>query len=140
MDRISRDQMLMEIAYVMAKRSTCSRLHVGAVISFYSRIVSTGYNGNLSGAQHCTHTEADGDTPCTSTIHAELNAILWAARKGSIPLARTTMYVTASPCYRCAQAIVNTGITEVCYDKPFRDPLGLDVLEASGIKVRQVSL
>ena len=132
--------MLMEIAHIMAKRSTCSRLHVGAVISFYSRIVSTGYNGNLSGSQHCEHTEADKNVPCTSTIHAELNAILWAARKGAIPLARTTIYVTDSPCYRCAQAIVNTGIVEVCYDKPYRDPLGLDILHDAGVKVRQVSI
>lgn len=57
MERISRDQMLMEIAEIVAKRGTCNRLQVGAVISKGGRIISTGYNGVPSGLPHCEHHE-----------------------------------------------------------------------------------
>ena len=55
--RISRDEMLMEVAHVTAKRGTCSRLQVGAVISRDGRILVTGYNGAPAGLPHCTHEE-----------------------------------------------------------------------------------
>src|SRR5690606_31450058 len=55
MARISRDDMLMEIAQVVAQRGTCTRLQVGAVISRDGRIITTGYNGAPSGLPHCDH-------------------------------------------------------------------------------------
>lgn len=53
--RITRDEMLMEVAHVVARRGTCSRLQVGAVFAQDGRIVATGYNGAPRGMPHCTH-------------------------------------------------------------------------------------
>lgn len=55
MERVSRDEMLLGVAKVVALRGTCSRLRVGAVVSRDGRIISTGYNGAPSGLPHCDH-------------------------------------------------------------------------------------
>lgn len=53
--RISREQMLMEVAAVVARRGTCSRAQVGVVFAKEGRILATGYNGAPAGMDHCVH-------------------------------------------------------------------------------------
>ena len=53
--RITREGMLMEVAQLVAKRGTCSRLQVGAVFAKDGRIVATGYNGAPRWVPHCRH-------------------------------------------------------------------------------------
>jgi dCMP deaminase len=132
--RISRDRMMMKIAHAVAERSTCSRLHVGAVIARDSRAVSTGYNGNPAGMPHCQHV---GDDPCKNAVHAEANAIAFAARHGA-PTEGAEMFTTHQPCLKCAQLIVNSGIVRVVYDFPYRVLDGLDLLNVLGIPCKQV--
>jgi dCMP deaminase len=55
LERISRDEYLMEVAHVVARRGTCSRLQVGVVFAREGRIVATGYNGAPPGIDHCVH-------------------------------------------------------------------------------------
>lgn len=117
--RISRNQMLMEMATIVSKRSTCLRLQVGAVIALQGRILSMGYVGAPSGMPHCTPDICNDKSPCERTIHAEANAIAFAAREG-IRLQGSTMYCTHSPCMSCAKLILNTGIVEVIYLLPYR--------------------
>jgi len=69
-------------------------------------------------------------------IHAEVNAISFAARYG-IPLEGTTMYITMSPCSECAKAIVQAGIKEVVYYTEYKDTNGISFLKENGVKVRQ---
>ena len=45
------------------------------------------------------------------------------------------MYVTVSPCRACAKLIINAGISEVIYDRPYRDDSGIQLLLKNGIKV-----
>lgn len=122
MNRITRHQMWMEMAGVAAKRSTCYRGNVGAIIvSPDHKVVSVGYNGPPSGDPHCTglsceRTESGG---CLRSVHAEVNAIMRAPKrrfpKGS------SMYCTYSPCAACTQAILNEPrITSVYYQIPYR--------------------
>lgn len=154
--RISRDQLYMGIAELLAQRSTCLRGHVGALVVVEHRIVSTGYNGAPSGQPDCTEVGCDelilyslvpaaredpvdryieAELGCQRAIHAELNAIVWAARHG-IKVSGGHMYSTYAPCKNCAQAILAAGIAEFTYKKPYR--LGrLDILEAAGIKIVQ---
>lgn len=58
MERISREQMLMEVAQVVARRGTCSRAQVGVVFARDGRILATGYNGAPPGMAHCVHESA----------------------------------------------------------------------------------
>lgn len=73
--RTTRPQMFMEIAHAVARRSTCMRLNVGAVIVQGRSIVSIGYNGAPSGAPHCLGNACPGKLVCRETIHAEDNAL-----------------------------------------------------------------
>lgn len=131
MSRPSREDMLTEIAFVVAKRSTCNRLNVGAVIALEARVLSMGYNGPPSGIEHCQHENGE---PCAQAVHAEANAIVFAARHG-IPTQCTQLYVTHMPCLACAQLIINAGIVELFYSRPYRDQAGLDLLRSAGIDI-----
>lgn len=137
MERIERDQMFMEIAHVLAKRGNCGRGKVGALITRAHRIISTGYNGPLRGAADCSKEVCDLDSKCTRAIHAELNAILFAAREG-ISVWDSTIWCTHSPCENCAKYIIQAGIRRVKYDLKY-DETGIAILNKAGIKVEQVN-
>lgn len=131
--RISRDQMMMDIARTVARRGTCSRLQVGAVVSRDGRVLTMGYNGAPAGLEHCNHmmNETEG---CTRAVHAEANAAVWAARNG-VRVEGADLYVTHMPCLACASLIVNAGIRRVFYEKPYRITLGVDLLREAGVLV-----
>lgn len=134
--RITRDEMLMEIARIVARRSTCNRAQVGAVVAQDGRIVSTGYAGAPSGLPHCSPETCNTSAPCTRTVHAEAGAISYAARSG-IRLEGATLYCTHCPCIDCAKLIINTGIKRVIYDQAYRKTEGLELLRTVGIIVEQ---
>ena len=111
----------MDIAYLVSSRSTCDRKHVGAVIVRDRNILSTGYNGSMSGVMHCDDIGHDiEDGHCVRTIHAEVNAIAQAAKHG-INISGATMYVTASPCWNCFKLIANSGIKRIIYAEKYGD-------------------
>lgn len=138
MDRISRDFALMSVALIMAKRTTCQRKQVGAVLAKEGRILSTGYAGAPAGHPHCSSV-CDLSQPCTRTVHAEANAIAFAAKVG-IATDGATLYTTVSPCIDCAKLIVNAGISKVIYFEKYRVMDGLILLSDSGILVEQSNL
>jgi dCMP deaminase len=149
-ERITRDEMLMSMAKISALRGTCSRASVGVVIARDGRILSTGYNGAPSGVTHCDHTcdcrsldytgghlhapVCNSEQPCLVAVHAEANAISWAAR-GGISLLDSTMYVTMSPCRSCAQLIINSGVNRIIIDQWYRDPAGVTLLASVGMEI-----
>jgi dCMP deaminase len=94
-------------------RSSCDRGKSGALIVFRNRIVATGYVGSPPGQPHCDEVgHLMRDNHCIRTTHAEMNAILQAAKFG-VPIENSIMYCTMIPCYTCAKAIVGTGIFRV---------------------------
>jgi dCMP deaminase len=134
-DRISREELYISMALLMAKRATCQRLSVGCVItSKEHRIIATGYNGPLPSNNHCT--TCDVNQSCNQAVHAEANAIAFAAKEG-ISLKGSILYLTHSPCETCAKLIIQSGISKVVYDKLFRTTEGLGILEENQIEVRQ---
>ncbi|MDE2101517.1 MAG: dCMP deaminase family protein, partial [Patescibacteria group bacterium] len=127
------------MARLVGRRSTCPRARVGAVIVKDGRVISIGYVGSPSGMPHCTEVGCDIDEArggCIRTVHAEANAIAFAAKSG-IEVAGSTIYCTHLPCIDCAKLILNAGIREVVYQHPYRDERGLDLFLRSGrVKVR----
>ena len=101
----------MQVAEVFATRSTCSRAHVGVVIAREGRILTTGYNGAPAGMAHCNHSP-DEVNGCQNAVHAEANAIAYAARYG-ISLEGAELYSTFMPCLACAQLVINAGIQQI---------------------------
>jgi len=131
---------LMRTAFEFSRRSTCNRLSVGSVIARQGRIISTGYNGSPAEMPHCQHPIGDYEqaetTPCTAVVHAEANAICFAARHG-VGVEGAQIYCTHAPCIRCATMIVNCGIEAVYFCREFRDMSGIDLLRAAGLLVTQ---
>jgi dCMP deaminase len=124
------DTYFMDIAAVVAARSTCDRATVGAVIVREKRILTTGFNGSPSGQPHCDEVgHLLVDDHCVRTIHAELNALIQAALHG-ITVHGATCYVTHFPCLGCAKALANVGLVRLVYRDDYRmDPHAVAVLE-----------
>lgn len=122
------DQTLLEVARVMARRGTCSRQRNGAVVALDGRVLTSGYNGAPRGMPHCVHPpDEPRDRGCPYAVHAEANAVAFAARSG-VALAGGTLYVTTTPCVACAQLTINAGITQVVAGQPYRLPDGVNLL------------
>jgi dCMP deaminase len=133
----------MDIASLVAKRSTCTRRAVGAVIVKEKRILSTGYNGAPTGVRHCSETgclRAKLQVPSGERhelcrgIHAEQNAIIQAACYG-ISIKEAILYCTHLPCSICAKMIINAGIKTIYYLSGYADPLSQEMLEEAGVAV-----
>jgi dCMP deaminase len=138
-NRPSWNEYFLNIAHEVAKRSTCERAQVGAVIVLDKRILTTGYNGSPRGLPHCTEVGCLMDNGhCVRTLHAEQNAIIQAALHGVITEG-STIYVTHQPCFICAKTIINAGITEIVYDKEYQDDRSLDFLQQAGVKITAIN-
>lgn len=132
--RPDRESTYMDIALVISNRGTCGRAKVGCVITQDDRIVSTGYNGPPAG-WHCEiRFCGDMTGTCTHAIHAEANAIVFAAKK-RIALEGAKLYCLSSPCVGCAKLIIQAGIKTVLFRDPYRDRAGIDFLSIAGVKV-----
>jgi len=134
----------MDIARLVARRSTCLRRQVGAVMVKDKNILATGYNGTPSGIVHCAETGCLRDQLNVPSgerhelcrgLHAEQNAIIQAARHG-VNIAGSTLYCTNSPCIICTKMLINAGVQQVVYLEGYPDNLSLDMLGESGITVR----
>jgi dCMP deaminase len=131
MSRISREEYYMAIAKISSLRGNCGRLQVGCAIISDGRVIVTGYNGPLKNG--CDLGKCDLNKPCTEAIHAEANAIAFSAKMG-IPLKGSSMYLTHSPCLKCAELIIQAGIAEVVYNEEFRSNEGLLLLRNNNIQ------
>lgn len=139
MDRISWNEYFMAQSELLALRSTCTRLAVGATIVRDKRIIAGGYNGSIAGGVHCID---EGcyviDNHCVRTIHAEMNALLQCAKFG-VPTANADIYVTHFPCLQCCKAIVQAGIKTVYYATEYKNhPYAMELFAQANISVVQV--
>jgi len=134
-ERPSWDEYFLNVAHEVAKRSTCERAQVGAVIVKDKRILTTGYNGSPRGLPHCTEVGCLMDNGhCVRTLHAEQNAIIVAALHGVITEG-ATIYITHQPCFLCAKMIINAGIIQIVYDKEYPDDRAREFLEQAGVEL-----
>lgn len=153
MERISESEMLMGVARVIASRSTCSRANVGALLAVYGRIIATGYNGAPSGMPHCNH-DCDCDhsklmsfrahspqcnslKPCYVSVHAEANAIAFAAKYGTRTQG-SVLYCTLAPCFTCSQLLINAGVSKVVFGDEYRATDGVKLLWDAGVKINRL--
>ena len=129
------DDYFMKHAELAASMSYCKRSQVGAVIVKNERVIGEGRNGTLSGTENCCE-DKDGNSKDT-VVHAELNAIAFAAKYG-IATDNCHLYVTLSPCIECSKAVIQAGITHVFYKDDYRISKGREFLERNGIKVTKI--
>jgi dCMP deaminase len=141
------DEYFMEIATVVAKRSTCLRNQVGAVIVKDKRILSTGYNGAPRNLQHCLeigcirqqNNIASGTRhELCRAVHAEQNAIIQAALHG-VSIEDATVYCTHQPCILCAKMLINAKIKKVVFGTIYPDTEALKFFNKAGVEVQQLT-
>ncbi|MFO0356026.1 MAG: deoxycytidylate deaminase [Sphingobacteriaceae bacterium] len=138
----------MELAEKLATRSHCVKAQVGAVLTKDTRIISLGYNGPPAGTHNCDIEWPEHGCPrdskgsCSLALHAEQNAILYAANN-KMEMKGATLYVTLSPCISCARVIYTVGITKVYFKKSYAqykgipNDEGVDFLKRFGVEVVQ---
>lgn len=115
------DEYFMGFAAAAARRGTCDRKHVGAVIVVDKQVVATGYNGSVRGMPHCDEAGHDMEAGhCVRTIHAEMNAVAQAASRG-VRIEGASIYTTASPCWACFRVLVNAGIRRFIFAEAYRE-------------------
>lgn len=139
--RIDWDQYFMIQAALLASRSTCNRLAVGAVLVRDKRIIGSGYNGSVAGDDHCIDVGCElRDGHCVRTIHAEMNALLQCARFGT-STAGAVLYVTDFPCLQCTKSLLQAGITEINYLRNYHnDDYARKLLRLKQVQLRQIHL
>ena len=138
---LTKNQIRMKQAVETASFSKCCSRKVGAIIVVNDRIVGEGYNGTPKGYVNCDkhfnneYTKEHHDWSLHHEIHAEMNAILWAARKGT-PIEGGIMYSTTKPCKDCTKHIIASGIVGIhyLYKYPYNDDSIIDsFLEENGV-------
>ncbi|MGM9968393.1 MAG: ComE operon protein 2 [Rummeliibacillus sp.] len=139
MERITWNQFFMAQSHLLALRSTCTRLSVGATIVRDKRIIAGGYNGSISGDDHCIDKGCYViDNHCVRTVHAEVNALLQCAKYGT-PTDGADLYVTHFPCLPCTKSIIQAGIKSLYYATDYKNnPYALELLEQAGVEVVHV--
>lgn len=137
------DHYFMQIAKVVASRSTCLRRHVGALLVIDKRILSTGYNGAPTGLKHCAEVgclreklkvpSGERHELCRG-LHAEQNAIIQAAIHG-VAIKGATLYCTHYPCSVCAKMLINAGIKKIFLAENYPDKLAKEIFKEAGIDI-----
>ena len=143
--RPSWEEYFMDITHLVAKRSTCLRRQVGAVLVKDKKILATGYNGAPSGLEHCLDVgclreqlgipSGERHELCRG-LHAEQNAIIQAAYHG-VQIREATLYCTNHPCIICSKMIINAGIQRIIYEVGYADALAKQMLKESRVKVEK---
>jgi len=137
----------MDITRLVAKRSTCLRRQVGAVLVKDKKILATGYNGAPSRIGHCSDVgclrqkqeipSGERHELCRG-LHAEQNAIIQAAYHG-VEIRGASLYCTNHPCIICSKMIINAGIERIVYEDGYADSLSREMLKESGIRLEKFS-
>ena len=147
MKRPSFDEYFMQMALLTARRSTCLRRQVGAVIVKDKHIIATGYNGAPKGLEHCDEIggclreelgvpSGERHELCRA-LHAEQNAIIQAAVLGH-SIKDALMYVTHQPCSICAKMIINAGIKKIIINSGYPDEMSCKLLKEANIEIEQL--
>ena len=141
------DKNFLNIAKELSFASKCVSKQVGAVIVKDGRILSTGYNGTPAGYINCSehwkdeYTKDHHEWSKTYEIHAEMNAIIWAARKG-ISIEGATIYVTLEPCSECSKNLIASGIKRIVYEKSYEHTNSQIIskfLKDNNVQIEQIS-
>lgn len=142
------DQYFMEITSVVAKRSTCLRRQVGAILVKDKHILTTGYNGAPKRLAHCAETgclrqqmgisSGERHELCRA-LHAEQNAMIQAANLG-ISIEGSTLYSTTAPCSLCAKMLINAGVVRVVFAGDYPDERAMEFFQQAGVEVQQLKL
>lgn len=138
--RPSWDEYFLKLAMLASERATCPRMHCGCVLVKDKNVIATGYNGSIPGDDHC---EDVGclvvDNHCQRTNHAEMNALMQAAKHGN-SVNGATAYITNMSCTTCAKALIAAGIVRIVVFSDFHDTLATDFYAKANVKIDKIPM
>lgn len=130
--RLDWDSYFMSIAFLIASRSCCERLHVGCVLVKDTRVISVGYNGFLPKAPHKSMVVNNHEQ---ATVHAEQNAITDCAKRG-VSCENAQAYITHYPCINCFKVLAASGINKIFYYDDYKnDPCVAELAKGAGVDI-----
>jgi len=136
------DEYFLQIAELASTRSTCPRLHVGAVLVRDKKVISTGYNGSPKKTEQCDQAGCrliNGH--CVRTVHAEANTVIQAAYHG-ISTKGSTLYTRYFPCEYCVKVLINAGVERIVFRENYKNidhPFTKKLLRQAKIKLVQLN-
>ena len=140
MKRPNWDEYFLKLAMLASERATCPRLHCGCVLVKNKNVIATGYNGSIPGDDHC---EDAGclivDNHCVRTVHAEMNALIQAARRGHA-VEGAGAYVTNMPCTTCAKALITAGIKRVVVFSNYHDTMAEKFFAKADVAIDRIAI
>jgi len=140
MKRPNWDEYFLKLAMLASERATCPRMHCGCVLVKDKNVISTGYNGSIPGDEHC---EDAGcmmvDNHCVRTVHAEMNALIQAARRGH-GVEGSTAYVTNMPCTTCAKSLITAGVKRVVIFSDYHDTLAEEFFAKAKVSIERIAM
>ncbi|RJR30339.1 MAG: cytidine deaminase [Desulfobacteraceae bacterium] len=146
LERPSWPEYFMAITKLVAKRSTCLRRSVGAILVKEKRILATGYNGAPAGLRHCEEVgclRENSSIPSGTRhelcrgLHAEQNAIIQAAYHG-ISISGAVLFCTNKPCIICSKMLINAGIQEIYFLDGYEDVLSDQMMAEAGVNLKRL--
>ena len=134
------DQYFLKLAMLASERATCPRMHCGCVLVKNKDVVATGYNGSIPGDVHCDDAGClVVDNHCVRTVHAEMNALIQAAKRGHA-IEGATAYVTNMPCTTCAKALITAGIRRVVVFSEYHDTLATEFFAKATVVIDKIPM
>ncbi len=131
------DEYFLKLAMLASERSTCPRMHCGCVLVKNKNVIATGYNGSIPGDDHC---EDAGcllvDNHCVRTVHAEMNALIQAAKRGHA-VEGAAAYVTNMSCTTCAKALISAGVKRIVVFSDYHDTLATEFFKKAKVSVEK---
>ena len=140
MKRPNWDEYFLKLAMLASERATCPRMHCGCVLVKNKNVISTGYNGSIPGDEHC---EDAGcilvDNHCVRTVHAEMNALIQAARGGHA-VEGSTAYITNMPCTTCSKSLITAGVKRVVIFSDYHDTMAEAFFAKAGVTIDRIAM
>lgn len=140
MKRPQWDEYFLKLAMLASERATCPRMHCGCVLVKDKNVISTGYNGSIPGDEHCDEIGCLlVENHCIRTVHAEMNALIQAAKRGHA-IDGATAYVTNMPCTTCAKALITAGIKRVVVFSDYHDTMAIEFFSKGKVKIDKIPI
>ena len=140
MKRPNWDEYFLKLAMLASERATCPRMHCGCVLVKNKNVISTGYNGSIPGDEHC---EDAGcilvENHCVRTVHAEMNALIQAARRGN-SVDGATAYITNMPCTTCSKSLISAGVKRVVIFSDYHDTMAETFFAKAGVTIDRMAM
>jgi dCMP deaminase len=134
------DEYFLKLAMLASERATCPRMHCGCVLVKDKNVIATGYNGSIPGDEHC---EDAGcilvENHCVRTVHAEMNALIQAARRGH-GVEGASAYVTNMPCTTCAKSLITAGVQRVVIFSDYHDTMAEKFFSKAGVAIDRIAM